>query len=71
MMTQDEFIKQYHNYSTQSEEAAVVKAIMVNAEGIVGNRAVAVKFGGLGYGLMLQGALEYLSGQEVEHPEIA
>jgi hypothetical protein len=71
MMTQDEFIKRYHDYSTQSEEEAVVEAIMVNAEGIVGNRAIAVKFGDLGYGLMLQGALEYLSGKEVKHPETA
>jgi len=64
MMTQDEFIKRYHDYSTQSEGAAIAEAMIVNDEGIIDDRAIAVKFGSLGYGLMLQGSLEYLSGKD-------
>ena len=65
-MTRDEFIKRYHDYSTPSKETAIAEAILANVEDITGDRAIAVSFGVLDYGLMLLGSLEHLSEEATE-----
>ncbi len=57
-MKQDEFLRRYHFYRTGSQEEAVAEAIKANEEGIDGNAAVPIKFGELGWGLMLMTAYQ-------------
>lgn len=59
-MTREEFIKRYHNYSTQSKEDAIAEVTAVNEEGITDDYAIAVRFGDLGYALTLQSSLQGL-----------
>jgi len=55
-MTKDEFQKKYHYYKTNSEKEVKEERDKVNAEGIEDDVAVAIKFGNLGWGLMLGSA---------------
>lgn len=59
-MTKDDFQKKYHYYKTNSEEEANHEATKVNEEGIEGDKAVAVKFGNLGWALMLETAAKFI-----------
>ncbi len=59
-MTKDEFLKRYHNYHVLGEEQARGEAAYANEEGIIGDSAVAVHFPGLGWGLMLLGAVVFM-----------
>ena len=63
-MTQDEFAKKYHNYSTRNKKLAVVEVILVNREGIDGDCAVVVGDYDLGYFLMLKSVVDYIDGKE-------
>ena len=54
MLTENEFLHQYHHYKTTSEAEATAEVSRVNEKGIEGgNRAVAVYFPGQGWTVML------------------
>lgn len=72
MLTQDEFLKRYHDYSTQSETEAKLEAAKVNNMfGIKNDSAIVVKFRGVGWALMLKSAFDALGefGVEPDKPE--
>ena len=58
-MTKNEFQKRYHHYRSTSDEEAKKEAMKVNKEGIEGDEAVAIKFGDLGWALILVSAASF------------
>lgn len=61
MLTQEQFLARYHHYQTQNPREALEEAVKANEQGIVGNEAVAVSFGTVGYGLMLRKAFNAIA----------
>jgi len=59
-MTKDEFLKRYHHYHVLGELEARGEAVYANDEGVDGGSAVAVHFPGIGWGLMLLGAVGFM-----------
>jgi len=65
VITKQEFLWTYHEYTADTQEEAEAEAVKVNAEGILdphnpGNKAVAVNFPGLGWCVMLESAVKML-----------
>ncbi len=57
-MTQDEFLKEYHNYAVNTYREAVIERATVNLEGIDGDEAIVVQLLGK-YCLMLKTAHDH------------
>ena len=61
-MTQDEFLEQYHTFSTDNPRDAQAEAEKVNAIGVEASRVVVVQLGSMGYCLMLEQAARFFCG---------